>query len=108
VTAVTDEPTRSRAWRLLPVLLAVALLVAAAGWGLAVRRAAGLEARVAELTGTLAAARAEIEARQRHLEALRGAAAEVEARVAELRALADRTPTAPVDPAPAEVPPGSE
>jgi hypothetical protein len=69
---------------------------------MAVRRAAALEARVAELGSALEAARAEITARQRHLEALRGVAAEVEARVTELRTLAEQTPSASVAPAPAE------
>jgi len=99
-TAGTPRPSGRRAW-LLPLVVIVALL-AAAGWGTASRRAAGLEAQVAELNGALEAARAEIAARQRHLEALRGAAAEVEARVAALRTLAEQPPTAPVAaPAPA-------
>jgi len=99
-TAGTPRPSGRRAWLLPPVVI-VALL-AAAGWGTASRRAAGLEAQVAELNGALEAARAEIAARQRHLEALRGAAAEVEARVAALRTLAEQPPTAPVAaPAPA-------
>jgi uncharacterized coiled-coil protein SlyX len=95
-----------RAW-LLPLALAAAL-VAAAGWGLAARRAITLEGQVAELSGALAAARAEISARQEHLEALRGAAAEVAASVAALRALAEQPPipAAPVPPpAAAEGPP---
>jgi hypothetical protein len=84
-------------------------LVAALGWGAASRRAAGLEARVDELTAALGTARAEITARQQHLESLRGAAAEVEARVAELRRLAEQTPTAPVAaPAPPAAPTGTE
>ena len=104
--AAPRPPTR-RAW-LLPLALAAAL-VAFAGWGFSAHKASGLEARVAELSGALDAARAEITARQRHLESLRGAAAEVEARVAELRTLAEQTPTAPVvAPAPAEAPAGAD
>jgi hypothetical protein len=63
---------------------------------------------VAELGGALTAARAEIAARQRHLEALRGAAADVEARMAELRALAEQTPTAPVETPGAAAPAGAD
>jgi len=99
-TAGTPRPSGRRSWLLL--LVVIGALLAAAGWGTASRRAAGLEAQVAELNGALEAARAEIAARQRHLEALRGAAAEVEARVAALRTLAEQPPTAPVAaPAPA-------
>ena len=108
-TAAADAPRRTarRPW-LLALALAAAL-VAFAGWGITARRASGLEARVAELSGALDAARAEITARQRHLEALRGVAAEVEARVAELRTLAEQTPTAPVvAPAPAGAPAGAD
>jgi hypothetical protein len=91
--AAPPRPAGGRAW-LLPLIVLVAL-VAALGWGRASHRAADLEAQVTALTGALEAARSEITARQRHLEAVRGAAAEVEARVVELRALAERSPTAP-------------
>lgn len=101
------RPTARRAW-LLPLAL-VAVVVAALGWGVASRRAAGLEAQVTTLSAALEAARAEITARQSHLEALRGATAEVEARVAELRRLAEQAPTAPAaGPAPAAAPTGTE
>ncbi len=94
-------------WRWLLPLALLAAFVAAAGWGAASRRAAGLEAQVHALSAALEAARAEITARQHHLEALRGAAAEVEARVGALRRLAEQAPTAPVTtpaPAPAAAP----
>jgi len=103
----TPRASGRRAW-LLPLAVVVAL-VAAAGWATASRRAAGLEAQVAELSSALEAARGEIAARQRHLEALRGAAAEVEARVVALRSLAEQTPTAAVAaPPPAEAPAGTQ
>jgi hypothetical protein len=92
----------ARPSRLLPLALAVALaaaLAAAVGWGVTARRAAGLEARLVELGAALETARAEITARQRHLEAVRGAAAEVEARVAALRALAEQPPAPGAAPA---------
>jgi len=100
------RPSGRPGW-LLPLALA-ATLIAAAGWGIEARRAAHLQARVVELGGALDAARAEITARQRHLEALRSAAAELEARVGALRTLAERSPTAPsAAPAPAETPAGA-
>lgn len=93
---------RRRAW-LLPLALAAAL-VAAAGWGLEARRATGLAGRVAELEGALGAARAEIGARQRHLEEVRRAAVEAEAGMAALRALAERDPAAAPEAAPSARP----
>jgi hypothetical protein len=99
------RPPRGRGWLL--ALALAATLVAAAGWGSSSRRVAALEARVAELGGALTAARAEIAARQLHLEALRGAAADVEARVTALRALAAQTPAAPAEP-PGAAPPGAD
>lgn len=107
--AAPARPRRGRAW--LPILAVVAALLAAGGWGLSARRAATLEARVGELEQAVAAvrselaeARAEITAREQHLEALRSAAADVEARVAALRALAEQGPARPAPPAPADAP----
>lgn len=91
------EPAIRRTW-LLPLAIAAAL-VAAAGWGIEARRASGLAGQVTELTAALGAARAEIGARERHLESVRSAAAEAEAGVVALRALAERDPTAAVPPA---------
>jgi hypothetical protein len=105
----SPAPRRELPRWLLPALLLAALVVAGVGWSSATRRAAALEARVAELAAALGAARAEIVARQRHLDAVRSAAAELEERVAALRALADRSPVpAPAAPAPAEPAPGTQ
>jgi Tfp pilus assembly protein FimV len=111
----SDEPPsdagapRTSRWRpwLLPLLLLALAVVAAVGWGSESRRSAELEAQVAELGGALEAARGEIAARQRHLEALRGAAADVEARVVELRALAEQAPTAATPARAPEAPAGT-
>ncbi len=84
---------------LLPLAIAAAL-VAAIGWGLEGRRAAVLTEQVAELEAQVQVQRAEIAARQEHLESLRSVAAAVEEQVATLRLLVDRDPTAPVSPPP--------
>lgn len=100
---VAAGPTRpGRRSPLLPAALAVATaaaLAAGGGWAVSSRRVAALESQVAELGGALDAARAEITARQLHLEELRGAAADLEDRVAALRVLAERAPTVPAPPA---------
>jgi uncharacterized protein HemX len=99
-----DGRRAASAW-LLPLALAAAL-VAAAGWGLEARRATELAGRVAALEGALGAARAEIGARQRHLDLVRRAVVEAEAGMAALRVLAERDPAAAPEPSPAARPGG--
>lgn len=59
------------------------------------RRAAALEARVAELAMALSSAQAEISARRQHLDAIRSSVAEMQTRVTALEALAGADPTPP-------------
>jgi septal ring factor EnvC (AmiA/AmiB activator) len=96
-------PARSWSGRGVRLLLAaVALMVVAAAFA-EYRRAALLEARVAELTAELARARDEIAGRQRQLEAIRTSVADVRDRVAALESLASAAPgpQPPAEPAPA-------
>jgi hypothetical protein len=91
---------RSRTW-LVVALVAFALLA-----GFEWRRAVALEARVAELTNSLATAEAEIAARREQLGAIRTAVDDLSQRVAGLAALASDDPGAarvpPADAAPAQ------
>jgi hypothetical protein len=81
-----------------PLAIAAAL-VAAAGWGLEARRAGALSDRVVALETQVRAQQAEIDARQRHLENVRGVTTAVEEQVSALRVLVERDPTA-IPPAP--------
>ena len=96
---VAPTPARGRALRAATVLLLLAALVAA---GVENRRAVALEARIAELTESLTAARAELTARRQQLDAIRSSVADVRERVGALESLAgaDPAPAAPAGTAP--------
>jgi hypothetical protein len=92
-------PGRS-AGRLGLVLLALLLAIAIGAGVHQMRRASALEARVAELSVALGAARAEIGARRAQLETIRTSVADVRDRVRGLEAIAAQEPSAPAAPAP--------
>jgi uncharacterized coiled-coil protein SlyX len=83
---------RGRGRRLLRLTLAAALVLAAAGGLVEMRRARYLEARLAQQSAALAAADAEIAARRDQLGALRSGLAEVRQRLEALEAAAARDP----------------
>jgi len=76
-------------------ILAAALFVAALVAAVTEhRRADALEARVTDLSASLAAAQAELSARRQHLDAIRSSVADMRERVGALKSLADADPTA--------------
>ena len=93
-THAVPGPARSRArrpaWLLLALVAAVGLL-AAFQW----QRAAALEARVGELSRSLATAQAEIGARRAQLDAIRASVDDVRTRVEGLASIAAEEPAAP-------------
>ncbi len=90
--APPDSPRRRWALR---VVVVVGLLGIGAVALTEHRRAAVLEARVAELAVTLADAHTEIAARRQHLEAIRSSVAEMRDRVGALETLASADPMPP-------------
>ncbi len=83
-----------RRW-LLRAAVAAGLLFAGALALAEHQRAAGLEARVAELATALAGAQAELAARREHLDAIRSSVAAMRERVGALEALAGADPVPP-------------
>jgi hypothetical protein len=78
-------------------ILAAALLVAAlAATAVEHRRAGALEARVADLSASLATAQAELTARRQHLDAIRSSVVDMRERVGALESLAGADPAPPL------------
>ncbi|RIL07745.1 MAG: hypothetical protein DCC71_01920 [Proteobacteria bacterium] len=103
-SAPETAPDRKR-WRSALRVLVAALLVAVAivaveEW----RRAAALEARVEELTASLASAQREIAARRAQIDTIRGSLADVRERIHALESVAAADPAAPPAQAPSQTP----
>ena len=94
--------TSPRRWALRVAVVAGLLMLGASALA-EHRRAAVLEARVAELATALSGAQAELSARRQHLEAIRSSVAEMRERVGALEALAGADP-APLPAAPKAAP----
>jgi hypothetical protein len=92
---ISAPPASSpRRWALRVVVVAVLLMVGAAGLA-EHQRAAVLEARVAELAAARSGAQAELSARRQHLDAIRSSVADMRERVGALEALAGADPAPP-------------
>ena len=93
ISSVPERPARRPVLRILAAALLVAALVAAAAEH---RRAGALEARVTDLSASLATAQAELTARRQHLDAIRSSVADMRLRVGALESLAGADPATPL------------
>ena len=91
ISSVPERPARPVLRILAAALLVAALLAAAAEH----RRAGALEARVTDLSASLATAQAELTARRQHLDAIRSSVADMRERVGALESLAGTDPAVP-------------
>ena len=92
IASASERPVRRPVLRILAAALLVAALVAAATEH---RRAGALEARVTDLSSSLATVQAELTARRQHLDAIRSSVADMRERVGVLESLAGADPAVP-------------